>query len=166
MASDEGLTLLRSIDASLKQLVGLMKVSKPKEIAPDSDLDSQYGDPVIKAADPRDWTGPSQKGKRFSECSSEYLEMVASRLDFFAEKEEREGKTSSTGKLVAPYTRRDAARARGWAKRMREGFAPRAGNGHEQASVPTQWANDAEASMAAASPWNTGPQPGDDDIPF
>jgi hypothetical protein len=111
-ASEESLALLRSIDGSLKQLVRLMTTSKPKETAPDSDLDSKFGDPVIKAADPRDWSGPSQKGKHFSECSPEYLELVAKRFDYFADKAEQTNEEYN-GKLVAPYKRRDAARAAG-----------------------------------------------------
>src|SRR5262245_6364043 len=130
MADSEALALLRSIDATLKQLLALSKVARPAEIASDSDLDSQWGDPEIKQKDPRDWTGPTMKGRRFSQCSSEYLELLAKRLDFFADKAEAEGATTNSGKPVAPYNRRDAARARGWAKRIRDGWAPKNGNGH------------------------------------
>lgn len=122
--SEDVLAVLKSIDAGIKQLLVQTRVAKPKEIASDSDLDGQYGDPVIKAADPRDWTGPSQKGKHFSECSSEYLNLVADRLDYFADVAERENKLTSTGKPVAPYNRKDAARARGWAARVRAGRVP------------------------------------------
>lgn len=161
LASDETLALLRSIDASLKQLLAVSKVSKPKEIAPDSDLDGQYGDPIVKAADPRDWTGPTQKGKRFSECSSEYLELVASRLDYFADQAEKENKLTSTGKPVAPFNRREAARARGWAKRVREGRVPVA------VAVAETWGTHPPAdpaTMDAGNPWAS--ETTDDDIPF
>lgn len=151
---EEAVALLKSIDQSLKLLVGLMKVAKPKEIAGDSDLDSQYGDPIVNAKDPRDWTGPTQKGKRFSQCSSEYLELLASRLDFFADIAEKEGKTTAAGKPVAPYNRRDAARARGWAKRVREGWEPT--NGAQSSSAASF--GDSESAFAGA--------PTDDDIPF
>jgi hypothetical protein len=90
-------------------------------IAPDSDLDSQYGNPVIKTKDPRDWGGDSMMGRKFSECPADYLDLVASRLDYFAEKADAEGKTTGSGKPVGPYNRKDAARARGWAKRIRSG---------------------------------------------
>lgn len=134
MASDDALALLRSIDATLKQLLAATRGSKPKDIASDSDLDGQYGDPTVKAKDPRDWTGPPMKGRRFSQCSSEYLELLAARMDFFAEKAERENKMTNSGKPEAPYIRRDAARARGWAKRHRDGWKPRTdGNGHSSA---------------------------------
>lgn len=123
-AGEDALAVLRSIDATLKALLAQTRMAKPKELASDSDLDGQYGDPIVKAADPRDWAGPSQKGKRFSECSSEYLNLVADRLDYFADVAERENKLTSTGKPVAPFNRKDAARARGWAARVRSGWTP------------------------------------------
>jgi hypothetical protein len=157
MASDAALDLLRSIDVSLKQLVRLMTVAKPKEIAPNSDLDGKYGDPIVNAKDPRDWTGPSMKGRRFSECSSEYLEMVASRLDFFAEKAEAEGKLASNGKPEAPYRRRDAARARGWAKRIRAGWKPTNGNGHrpmnDGVASSSEWPDESEPMSSDDISW-------------
>lgn len=124
---------LRSIDASLKLLVAHFgcgpraaapSTSTVPAIAPDSDLDGQWGNPVVKAKDPKDWTGESQLGKPFSECPPDYLDLVASRLDYFADKAEAEGAVTSAGKPVAPYNRRDASRARGWAKRLRAGWKP------------------------------------------
>jgi hypothetical protein len=120
--------VLRSIDASLKQLLTLQRGNAPPIVATDSDLDGQWGDPVIRAKDPRDWTGESQLGKPFSECPAEYLDLVAARLDFFAEKAEAENTLTTSGKPVAPYNRRDAARARGWAARIRHGYKPTAQN--------------------------------------
>ncbi len=115
---------LRSIDATLKSLLALQRSTQPAEVATDADLDGQWGDPVVRAKDPRDWTGESQLGKPFSECPAEYLDLVASRLDFFAEKAENEGTLTTSGKPVAPYNRKDAARARGWAARIRHGYKP------------------------------------------
>lgn len=95
-------------------------------VAADSDLDGRYGDPEVKAKDPRDWTGEPMQGRRFSECPAEYLEMVAERLDYFAEK-------NATGteeeQKKARYQKLDAARARGWAKRVRAGYKPAAAPG-------------------------------------
>ena len=118
----EAIDLLRSIDATLKALVTFMRANAPKEVASDSDLDSAYGDPIVRAKDPRDWSHESQIGKPFSECPPEYLDLVAARLDFFADKAEAEGTLTASGKPVAPYNRRDAARARGWARRLRAGW--------------------------------------------
>jgi hypothetical protein len=122
MAS-EAVDLLVSIDGTLKAILAALKATGPAgaNVASDADLDGKYGDPVIKAKDPREWAGPTMMGRKFSECPPAYLDLVASRLDYFSEKAEAEGKTTSSGKPVAPFNRADAARARGWAARMRAG---------------------------------------------
>lgn len=138
MPDPEVLAALRSIDRSLKSLVAFAQRRNPTAqagtpqlpgviavtpAAPDSDLDSQYGNPPLKFA-PRDWTGPSFKGRPFSECPPELLDIVASSLDYFAQQAEEKGEVTPAGKPVAPYKRRDAARARGWARRIRAGWRP------------------------------------------
>jgi hypothetical protein len=94
------------------------------------DLDGKYGDPEVRAKDPRDWTGEPMKGRRFSECPPEYLDMLASRFDFFAGRETDEKK--------ARYNRLDAGRARGWAARKRNGWkgAADGGGGQWSTTVP------------------------------
>jgi len=121
--------VLRSIDGHLQRMAAMLThimnaIPVQTIVASDADLDGQWGDPVIHAKDPRDWSGESQLGKPFSECPPEYLDLVAARLDYFAERAEAEGTLTSTGKPVAPYNRKDAARARGWAVRLRNGWAP------------------------------------------
>jgi hypothetical protein len=117
----EAIDLLRSIDASLKRLVGQQTATRPKAAASDRDLDGTHGDPVIKAKDPRDWTGPSMTGRKLSECPPDYLDLWADRMDWFASQADEKGETASNGKPVAVYKRLDAARARGWAERIRSG---------------------------------------------
>lgn len=116
---------LRSIDASLKLLVGhfgcvkmttTVTNSAIPRIAPDNDLDGKYGDPTIRAKDPRDWTGDSMLGRPMSECPPEYLEMVADRLDYF--------NSTETDEKKRKYQALDASRARGWAQRKRNGWQP------------------------------------------
>ena len=108
---------LTSIDATLKAILLVLSegrgAAKP---APDVDLDGPHGNPTIKAKDPRDWTGEPMKGRHFSECPADYLDMLAERFDYFATKEEDPKK--------AKYNRLDASRARGWAQRIRSGFVP------------------------------------------
>ena len=145
------LELLASIDATLKALLALQRGAQPKDTASDTDLDGQFGDPEIKAKDPRDWTGPSQKGKFMSQCPAPYLDLIASRLDFFAEKAEAENTLTTSGKPVAPYNRRDAARARGWAARIRAGWKPPE---PERESDPFASGGDI---TAAQIPFGTGP---------
>lgn len=116
----EAIDVLKSIDASLKRLVAMhTKNAASSAIASDRDLDSQYGNPKVKS-NPRDWSGPSCVGRTFSQCPAEFLDLLADRFDYFAEKDEAEG-AEFNGKPSAPYKRKDAARARGWAKRVREG---------------------------------------------
>lgn len=140
-ATDETLRLLRSIDNSLKSLVAMQGGARQTERV---DLDGQHGDPIVKAKDPRDWTGDSMKGRRFSECPPEYLDMIAERFDYFAGKEEDAKK--------ARYNRLDAARARGWSQRLRGGWAP--------PSEPQNAPNDAFAGVTDSDggDWDTGPE--------
>lgn len=133
---------LRSIDASLKLLVAHFGIGAKAQgasggaageyVAPhtasDRDLDSQFGNPEVKAKDPRDWTLGTMKGKRFSECPAEYLDLVADRLDFFIEQAKSDLEDPANDANQADirkkikYDRLDASRARGWAKRIRAGY--------------------------------------------
>jgi hypothetical protein len=149
----EAIELLRSIDATLKTLVAMgqqfiaqARQSQPKAIAPTRDLDGKHGDPIVKFM-PRDWTGPSYKNRAFSECPPDLLDMIAETLDYFASKAEQSGETTGGGKPVAPYKRADAARARGWAKRIREGKHVQTQppiNGHDDESQGEEWADDSQ----------------------
>lgn len=126
-SAQDVIDVLRSIDGHLQRMAAMLTqimnaIPKQTLVANDADLDSQWGDPIVRAKDPRDWSKESQIGKPFSECPPEYLDLVAARLDYFAERAEAEGTLTSTGKPVAPYNRRDAARARGWAARLRNGW--------------------------------------------
>ena len=137
----EEIELLRSIDASLKALLAAPKppaTASAREIASDADLDGKYGNPEVRARDPRDWTGEPMLGRKFSECPAEYLDLVAERLDYFAGQSEATGELASNGKPVAGYKRLDAARARGWAKRKREGK-------HTPEKTPKDWIDDIPA---------------------
>ena len=144
MADPETIKLLTSIDLSLRKLVGIaerkaedrVKAAQGKadeSIASDRDLDSKFGDPEVRARDPKDWTGAPQQGKKFSECPAEYLDMVADRLDYFAS--QNPGETEDDKKKLK-YQKLDAARARGWAARVR------AGKGKTSDGVPAAWAED------------------------
>ena len=84
--------------------------------ASDADLDGKFGNPTIKK-DPPKWTGATCLGKRYSECPPGYLDSLAGFLDWKAEKNMADNKTKFAG-----YDRADAARARGWAARLRAGW--------------------------------------------
>lgn len=122
---EEILSILKSIDASLKMLVTASQITLAgahpavAATASDADLDGKYGDPEVKAKDPRDWTGAPMKGRRFSECPPEYLDMVAERLDYFSAQITG---TSEEDQKKLRFNKLDAARARGWAARRRAGW--------------------------------------------
>jgi hypothetical protein len=86
--------------------------------ASDRELDSQYGDPVVKFSI-RDWHGTSYVGKKYSECAPEFLEMLAERLSYSAA-HPKEGAPEK----YAEFDKKNAQRARSWARRIRRGVAP------------------------------------------
>lgn len=86
-------------------------------IATPAELDDKYGDIKIPL-DPKQWRGPSYKGRPASQCPPEFLDMVASFFQWAGETAEREG-TEYKGKPEAPRKFRDARLARGWALRHR-----------------------------------------------
>jgi len=142
----EAIDLLKSIDHSLKALIAavqplLMQVraAQPKTVASAKDLDGKYGDPVLKF-NPRDWAGPSFKDRHFSECPPELLDLVADTFDYFARKADEANERTAGGKPKGDYNRSDAARARGWARRMRDGEIRRPEV--VGASVTAKWAED------------------------
>lgn len=118
----EAVDLLRKIAIDMAAIRRALEGNQPLPLAPTSDLDGQYGNPILSAKDPKDWTGVTMVGKRMSECPPEYLDLLADRYEYFGKKDDESQKTTSTGKLTGPYQRRDAARARGWAARLRAGW--------------------------------------------
>ena len=144
-ATEQTLELLRSIDASLKALVAQKRAEAPKAIASERDRLGKYGDPTLRFS-PRDWTGANFKGRHFSECPPDLLDLVAETFDWFASQAEAKHEMTDKGKPVAEFRRTDAARARGWAKAIREGRhiqTTPAGNGH---GIESTWPGEEEGS--------------------
>lgn len=147
--SQEGINLLisidrslRSIDAGIQQLLAQRRATAPKPIASDRELDGRYGNPQVKF-NPRDWSGPSCKGRRMSECPADFLDVLASTFDWFAEQADQKGELTDKGKKVSEFKRADAARARGWAKRIRDGKHAPAAVGAEPGAGG--WSDSADA---------------------
>lgn len=137
--SEDVLKTLQSIDATLKAMLAASKANRAATVAQaidpavasDADLDSQYGDPEVRVSKPiRGYVGESMKGRKFSECPPDYLDALASLFDWAA--------TQESDEKTKGHKLKDAARARGWARRLRSGWKP--------AEVATSF--------------------GDDDIPF
>lgn len=148
---------LRACVESLARATGLY--------ASDKELDGPYGDPTPKF-DPKQYRGPSCKGRPMSRCTPEFLEAYADALAYSAE-HPKPGKEK-----YAQYDRLDAARARAWARRLRSGWKPPLRDDGDQSS-----GDDAPFGSAAPSrfepprfeaPAFDAPSgfDADDDIPF
>lgn len=113
---DEILSLVRKLSASAPTSAK----STAGEIADDADLDSKYGNEDIRR-DPsaKYWSGDSSVGKKMSECDANYLDAYAKYKDACAYANEKEG-NAEKAKYIG-YDRKSARRARGWAKRVRDG---------------------------------------------
>lgn len=145
--------LFRSMDRSLTSIAKMLAGMIPPAVAADRDLDGKFGNPKVTIK-PRDWTGPECKGKQMSECPAAFLDLLAETLEYFARKADETNETYN-GKPVAPYKRQDAARARGWAKRIREGRVTMS-----QAATPEPMAPmDPEDETGGADPVTGGVDP-------
>lgn len=107
------------LEAEVRSLKGKPSGSATTPL-PKVDLNGQYGDPVVRF-NPRGWEGATIKGVPMSTCPPEALRKLASALQWFAEKNDREGKVASNGKPSSFYDRLDAARALAWAERLESG---------------------------------------------
>lgn len=107
------------------------------EVASDRELDSMYGDPEVRK-DPPLWVkagGQLYAGSKMSETTPLYLDALASFFDWKATKDLE--KKTEEGDKYARYSKRDASRARGWAKRLREGWkAPSMPSTDDDGSLP------------------------------
>lgn len=119
---EKRLVELEAFVAVLRAAIGGASANGVGAIATDTDLSGKYGDPKVKLT-PRDWGGAPRKGWQLSRCEPEFLDLYAETLEFFARKNDEEGAKASNGTPKSRYDRADAARARGWAKRLRAGWA-------------------------------------------
>ncbi len=123
------LAVLARLEAKVDRLLAQQGGATAPGIASDADLDGQYGDEEVKK-NPKRWTGESFIGRRMSECSPEFLDSLAGHFDYKAEREAEDAanaedeETANAKKKYAGYSRRSAARARGWAARLRAGWKP------------------------------------------
>lgn len=120
---------LESLEARVAALEAQAKPAPAAgAVADDRDLDSQYGDPTIRfGLKERYWPQPDEHiGRKFSECEPEYLDATAKYLDACAYMARKNAtpETKAEAEKKAGYKERDAARARGWAARIRKAGAP------------------------------------------
>ena len=125
---------IQRIEQRLDALTAAPPAQSGPAVASDAELDSQWGDPTVRK-DPKKWPngapydGPRFEGQHYSQATPEYLEALAGFLQWSADKDEKtatdpgtEPETAAKKCKYAGYARKDAARALGWARRMREGW--------------------------------------------
>lgn len=123
-AATDSLALLERIAVACERLVTIAErrqqstTGSGPAVATDRDLDGKYGDPEVRMR-VRDWSGPDMKGRHFSQCPAEFLDLLAETMDWAASKDAESGDPEKV--KYAKYKRVDASRARGWSARIRSG---------------------------------------------
>lgn len=120
--SEQTIALLTRIAVAVEKMAA--SVAKPTsatiaEVAPDAELDGQFGDVEVKKDPPR-WTGDPVAPCRMSQGTPDWLDSLASFYDWKADKDEESGAVDAKGRPKAHWSRKDAARARGWSARLRK----------------------------------------------
>jgi hypothetical protein len=110
-AGEDILGRLDIIEAKIDRLLADAGVGVA--IASDDDLNSKYGDPIVKFT-PRDWKGADYKNCNYSTTEPAFLQMLADALMFFA------GRADDPQKKQ--WNLRDAGRALGWKRRLEAGW--------------------------------------------
>lgn len=131
-------------------------------VASDADLDGQYGNEPYRF-DPKEkyWEGDSFIGCRPSECSVDYLDAQAKYLDACAFMARKNGDDKKAG-----YKEKDAARARGWAKRLRGGWGGDSANAAPRRESSNGGGGGAPRQPVGGFSDESEYAPSDDDIPF
>jgi hypothetical protein len=115
-AGEQILDVLARIEEKLDRLLGAKPASSGgPAIATEYEMSGDKGDPKVRTT-PRDWKGQDFKGCNLSATTPEFCDLYAEMLEYFA------GKNPDAKK--AEWDRKDARRARGWSKRLREGWKP------------------------------------------
>lgn len=156
---DRRISELEKTNKALRQaIVGGVEVPL---VASDSELFGPYGDEDIRF-DPRDWRGRSYKGHRMSECEPEYLDLLAAAFEDFAQTADAKGEQVK-GKPKSLYERRKAAKARGWAAKLRSGWKP---SGRPTAPPRPSWQDAKPPEITTAFTDPTPEELAEDQIPF
>ncbi|HUU87025.1 MAG TPA: hypothetical protein VMX17_04640 [Candidatus Glassbacteria bacterium] len=97
---------------------GGFKETKIGEPGPVEEMNGKYDDPVVMKDPPR-WSKGSFVGKKYSECTPDFLKDLAGFLDWAAADDKKNNILTQKGKPRYTYRERDAKRARYWADKIR-----------------------------------------------
>ena len=136
----------------------------------DADIDGPRGDPEVRFM-PKRWTGTDCKGRPFSACEPEFLDLLADAYEWFAQRDDESNAVDKNGGPKSKWSRLDAARARAWSARLREGqgggaaaSAPRARPA--AAPAPARRPSAPDAAYGRPPMNDFGDATDNDDIPF
>lgn len=107
---------ITAIEARIAALGSTAKGPGAKPIEANID-DPKWGDPEVRYVSKK-WDGPNMVGRRFSGCTIDFLLFHANDLERSAQYKESTGDEQKI--KYAMMDRRDAAKARAWAKRLKE----------------------------------------------
>ena len=113
----------------------------------DADIDGPRGDPEVRFV-PKRWTGADVKGRKFSECEPEFLDMLADAYEWFAQRDDEQNAVDKNGAPKSKWSRLDAARARAWANRLR--------GGGDESPRPRRQSTSGGAGRPSAPSFNNG----------
>ncbi len=110
---------MKSVEERLAALEAIIESLRPV------DLSDKYADFTIRRSPPQ-WLeggGPDYTGHTISQTTPEFCDAIASYLDWTAAKDEAKNYSYVNGKgdtvFPAKFARKDAARARAWAAKLR-----------------------------------------------
>lgn len=111
---------IAELEATVAKLQGAAASAQPVDLASD-----KYADLTVRRSPPK-WLesgGPDYTGTAISQTTPEFCDALAAYLDWTAAKDEAKNYSYVNGKgetvFPAKYARKDAARARAWAVRLR-----------------------------------------------
>ena len=100
------------------EAAGGFKETMVGETEPVEEMNGKYDDPIVMKDPPR-WSKGSFVGKKYSECTPEFLRDLAGFLDWAAADDKKNNIMTKTNKPRYLYREKDAKRARYWADKIR-----------------------------------------------
>jgi hypothetical protein len=97
---------------------GGFKETKVGESKPVEEMSGKYDNPIV-IRDPPKWSKGSFVGKKYSECTPDFLKDLAGFLDWAASDDKKNNTLTAKGKPRYTYREQDAKRARYWANKIR-----------------------------------------------
>lgn len=106
------------VEKGIEEAGGFKETKVGAEPVRVEEMNGKYDDPIVMR-DPPKWSKGSFVGKKYSECTPEFLKDLAGFLDWAAADDKKNKTLTQKGKERYVYRERDAKRARYWADKIR-----------------------------------------------